>query len=106
MRAAGQLVSVAGVHICSPAFRVAVLGNVATHPDHRGPGHARTAVRSLCAGIRRQVDHIGLNVKADNVSAIRCYEALGFDVIGRYEECMVETTPLPFSPHHAKLGGS
>jgi predicted GNAT family acetyltransferase len=37
----------------------------------------------------RQVEHVGLNVKASNASAIRCYEAVGFSVIGQYEECML-----------------
>jgi ribosomal protein S18 acetylase RimI-like enzyme len=90
VRTAGQLVSVAGVHIYSPTYRVAALGNVATHPEHRGRGYAKTAVRSFCADMLGQVDHIGLNVKADNVSAIRCYGAMGFNVIGQYEECMLE----------------
>ncbi len=90
LRESGRLVSVAGVHIYSPQYRVAALGNVATHPDCRGRGHARKAVRCLCRSIRDKVDHIGLNVKASNVSAIRCYGALGFNVIGQYEECMLE----------------
>ncbi len=37
-----------------------------------------------------EIDHIGLNVKADNASAIRCYEKLGFEVIGSYGEFEVE----------------
>ena len=34
--------------------------------------------------------NIGLNVKADNTSAIRCYERLGFEVVGSYGEFEVE----------------
>ena len=90
VRVSGQLVSVAGVHIYSPQYHVAALGNVATHPDHRGKGYARMAVRCLCGDMLRQVEHVGLNVKASNASAIRCYGALGFSVIGQYEECMLD----------------
>lgn len=32
----------------------------------------------------------GLNVKADNVPALKCYGGLGFAVVGEYEEFMVE----------------
>lgn len=39
VRRAGELVSMAGTHTWSPAERVAVLGNIATHPGHRGRGH-------------------------------------------------------------------
>ncbi len=89
VRLGGQLVSVAGVHLYSPQYRVAAPGNVATHPDHRGRGYAKTALDSLCRQLLRAVDHIGLNVKASNASAIRCYEALGFVVISQYEEGML-----------------
>jgi len=34
----------------------------------------------------RKVKHIGLNVKADNASAIASYEKLGFERIATYEE--------------------
>ena len=31
-------------------------------------------------------DHIGLNVKAANAAAVRCYRQVGFQVAGEYEE--------------------
>jgi len=40
----------------------------------------------LCVRLRRTVDHIGLNVKADNAAAIRLYEGLGFEVVAEYLE--------------------
>lgn len=84
------LVSVAGVHVYSPQYRVAALGNVATHPGYRGQHLATTACAKLCQSLLQTVDHIGLNVKADNVSAIRCYEQLGFACIATYEEYTLE----------------
>lgn len=90
VRCQGRLVSIAGVHVHSPRYRVAALGNIVTHPDHRNQGHARRAVAQLCRDLLRTADHIGLNVKADNSAAIRCYERLGFRVIGSYEEGMAQ----------------
>jgi GNAT superfamily N-acetyltransferase len=86
----GELVSVAGVHACSVRYRVAALGNIATHPDYRGRGYGRIAAAKVCKSLLSEIDHIGLNVKADNTSAIRCYEKLGFDAIGSFGEFEVE----------------
>jgi ribosomal protein S18 acetylase RimI-like enzyme len=40
----------------------------------------------LCEELLRTVEHIGLNVKADNISAISCYKGLGFERVATYEE--------------------
>lgn len=90
LRRAGQLVCVAGVHVYSARYRVAALGNVATHPDARGEGLATRACAKLCRQLLESVDHVGLNVAADNHGAVRCYERLGFETIARYEECELE----------------
>ncbi|NQT02386.1 MAG: GNAT family N-acetyltransferase [Planctomycetes bacterium] len=90
IRQSGALVSVAGVHVYSARYKVAALGNIATHPDYRGRGHGRIAAARVCKSLLNEIDHIGLNVKADNTSAIRCYEKLGFEVIGSFGEFEVE----------------
>lgn len=87
LRRDGKLVGVAGIHVHSQRYRVAALGNVATHPQYRGRGIARAICAELCRSLLRTVDHIGLNVKADNVAAIRAYEGLGFERIATYDEC-------------------
>ena len=89
VRVDGRLVSVAGVHVYSPMYRVAALGNIATHPDFRGRGFARAATAGLCRDLAVTVEHIGLNVAVDNPPALRCYSALGFEVVGDYQECML-----------------
>jgi RimJ/RimL family protein N-acetyltransferase len=94
----GELISVAGVHVYSRRYRVAALGNITTHPDYRGKGYGRIVTARLCKSLLSDVDHIGLNVKADNVSAIRCYEKLGFEVIGSYGEFEVELNSYSKSP--------
>lgn len=85
-----HLVSVAGVHVYSPRYRVATLGNIATHPGYRGRGYGRMVTACLCRQLLRQVDHLGLNVKADNQPALRCYTRLGFVVKAEYAEWMLE----------------
>lgn len=82
----GALISVGGVHVYSAAYRIAVLGNITTHPEWRGQGLARAICAKLCTDLLQTVDHIGLNVKAANRSAISCYEALGFETVADYEE--------------------
>jgi GNAT superfamily N-acetyltransferase len=87
IRRRGELVSVAGIHVYSPLYRVAAVGNVTTRPAWRGRGLAKAVCARLCHSLRENVDHIGLNVKADNVGGIRCYEGLGFRHLAYYEEC-------------------
>lgn len=82
-----DLVSVAGVHVYSPVYKVAALGNITTRPDFRGRGLAAAVTAKLCKALSLTVDHIGLNVKADNTSALSCYERMGFERIASYEEC-------------------
>lgn len=85
-----QLLGVAGVHVYSEEYSVAALGNIATHPDFRGRGIASKVTSTLCHELRKSIDMIGLNVRAENRSAIRCYLNLGFETIGSYDECYVK----------------
>jgi ribosomal protein S18 acetylase RimI-like enzyme len=89
LRVQGELVSAAGAHVYSPAQRVAALGNIVTHPDHRGKGYATAVTARICSEFSVTVDHIGLNVKADNAAAIACYERLGFRRVAEYEEVLL-----------------
>ena len=86
VRERGRIVCAAGVHVLSDRYRVAALGNVATNPQWRGRGLARTASARLCRELAPRVEQIGLNVHADNAPGIRCYEALGFRPVRRYLE--------------------
>lgn len=88
-----KLVSIAGVHVYSSQYRVAALGNITTHPDYRGQGLAAITTAKLCQELSRHVDHIGLNVLADNVAAIACYKKLGFEEVARYGEYMLSRLP-------------
>jgi predicted GNAT family acetyltransferase len=90
LRRGGEIVSVAGVHVYSPRYRVAALGNITTLPEYRGQGLAKRISARLCQALLESVDTIGLHVKEDNVAAIACYEGLGFTRVAEYEECMFE----------------
>lgn len=83
-----RLVAISGVHVVSKEYRVAALGNIATHPDYRGRGLARTATAAVCAKLAPDTDWIGLNVNAANDAAITCYERLGFVRMAEYREYM------------------
>lgn len=80
------LVGVAGVHVYSQRYQVAALGNITVHPNFRGQGIGTIVCARLCQALLPTIELIGLNVKADNISAIRCYTKLGFEAIASYDE--------------------
>lgn len=85
-----RIVSIAGVHVYSPRYRVAALGNITTHPSYRNRGYGRRVTARLCQSLNDEGITIGLNVKADNRAAIACYQRIGFTVVATYEEFMVQ----------------
>ena len=90
IRRDGDLVCVAGVHVWSPEWRVACLGNVTTFPEARGAGLATAACARLCRLLLEDgIDVISLNVRADNRAAIRAYEKLGFGHAADYVEALL-----------------
>jgi len=84
------LVSIAGIHVYSPEYKVAALGNIATAPSHRNKGYGRQVTAKTCQSLLKDVSHVGLNVKADNNHAISCYKSLGFETVASYGEFMLE----------------
>jgi ribosomal protein S18 acetylase RimI-like enzyme len=87
VRREGRLACVAGVHVHSPPWRVAALGNVATLPELRGHGLAQATCAALCALLLADgIDTIALNVRADNASALAAYGRLGFEPVTSYVE--------------------
>ena len=78
--------SVAGIHLLSESRDIAAVGNIVTHPDHRGHGYASTCVSHLVTELLERVDKIALNVAAANTSAIRCYEGVGFKTFFEFQE--------------------
>jgi predicted GNAT family acetyltransferase len=89
IREDGTLVSVAGIHVYSPIYKIAAIGNITTHLEKRGQGLGTIATAGLCKKLLKTVDAIGLNVRSDNTPAIRVYEKIGFEAVATYSEWMV-----------------
>ena len=86
----GELISVAGVHAVSPKGKLAVLGNIVTHPEHRGQGLSTACTSHLCEHLFAQdIEVLALNVRRQNRSAVRVYEKLGFRYHDTYLEGLV-----------------
>ena len=83
----GKLVSIAGTHVDSAAERVAVVGNVFTHPLYRGGGLATIATSAVTAALLAHCDLVALTVEATNEPALAVYTRLGYR-----EECRLYET--------------
>lgn len=95
----GRLVSSAGTHIFSGREGVAVVGNVFTHPDHRGHGFGTAATSAVTEHLLRSCPLIVLNVDPANRPARHIYDTLGYHEHGRLMEAMAtrrsSVTPVP-----------
>ena len=85
-----KLVAVSGVHVDSDEYNIAVLGNIAVHPEHRNKGLATTLTSLLVEELVNENKLICLNVKADNSKAITIYRKLGFEKVFEYNEGFFE----------------
>ncbi len=83
----GELVAVAGVHVLSESASIAAIGNVFTHPAHRGQGFGREVSAQVIRGLGRLgIRTIVLNVAKENNAAAHLYQSLGFQIhCGYYE---------------------
>ena len=97
IRAGGKLVAAAGTHVISPTARLAVVGNVLTHADHRGRGYATAVTSAVTEDLLRYCDEVCLNVRSDNPPALQAYSRLGFTEHVRFEERLVHRLGPPWS---------
>lgn len=75
----GALIAVAGVHVVSRHEGIAALGNIVTHPEHRGRGLSTRVTSHLVSSlIADGIELLALNVERKNQSALKVYEKLGF----------------------------
>ena len=86
--AGGRLLAIAGTHAVSPQERVAVVGNVFTHPRPRGQGYATAATSAATQALLEDCDTVALTVDPANGAAIAAYRRLGYEDAGE----IVETT--------------
>lgn len=85
----GTLVSIAGTHVVSVPEGVAVVGNVFTHPRHRGRGLGTVATSAVTADLLRRCADVVLTVEAANEPAVAIYRRLGYET-----QCRLHETPL------------
>ena len=79
----GQLVSV-GALVKWRTGQV-MFASIATHTDFRGKGLAQELVAEMLTSIAAQgISHVGLGVFAENASAKRAYEKVGFNLINEF----------------------
>ncbi|MBM9465668.1 GNAT family N-acetyltransferase [Nakamurella leprariae] len=76
IRAEGRLIAMAGERLRPTGWTE--ISAVCTDPDFRGRGLATRLVLALVLGIRERGEQPFLHASADNVTAIRVYENLGF----------------------------
>jgi ribosomal protein S18 acetylase RimI-like enzyme len=74
----GRLVSVAGTHVVSRHEGVAVVGNVFTHRQHRGQGHATVTTSAVTQALLEFCEDVVLTVDPNNAPAVHAYEKLGY----------------------------
>ncbi len=96
IRIGGRLVAAAGTHVISPTARLAVVGNVLTHVEHRGRGYATAVTGAVTAELLRTCDQVVLNVRADNPPALQAYRRLGYAEHVRFEERLVHRIGSPW----------
>ncbi len=86
----GELICVGGVHVYSKEFNIAVIGNISTSRKYRNICLGTKLMENLCMRLFENVKGVGLNVRADNLSAIALYEKLGFKKTAVYHELLLE----------------
>jgi predicted GNAT family acetyltransferase len=78
IRREGRLVAMAGERMKIPGMTE--VSGVATHPDWRGHGFARSLSAFVASEIARRGETPFLHAFANNIAAIRLYESLGFAI--------------------------
>lgn len=71
------LVAAAGTHLFAPEERAVAIGNIYTMRAHRGRGLGRVVTSAVLAAVK-DIETVGLNVRAGNHAAMSLYESLGF----------------------------
>ncbi len=79
--AGGRLVAIAGTHVVSRQERIAVVGNVFTHPDYRGHGYATAATSAVTESLLQYCDQVVLTVDPKNSPAVTAYRRLGYEEV-------------------------
>lgn len=103
VRVNGRLVAAAGTHVIGREARLAVVGNVLTHIDHRGRGYATAVTGAVTQELLRSCDQVVLNVRSDNPPALQAYRRLGYTEHVRFEERLAHRLGSPIADITAPL---
>lgn len=96
----------------SQGRRITLIANVATHPEHRRAGIARQLTLAALNRIRERGAEAWLQVRHDNLGALRLYQSLGFQERARRTSWILpaqaafSTQPLPEGLHFASRSGA
>lgn len=82
----GRLIAIAGTHAVSRKERIAVIGNVFTHPRQRGQGYATAATSAATKTLLEHCDTVVLTVDPRNAPAVAAYRRLGYRDSGEIVE--------------------
>ncbi len=82
-----RLVAMAGTHAVAAQERIAVLGNVFTHPDYRNSHLALLATSAVTRELLETCDEVVLSVNPRNEPAVNAYRRLGY----RHDSDLIET---------------
>lgn len=82
----GQLVAVAGTHVVTAPDEIAVVGNVFTHPSHRGQGLGTLVTSAVTQQALVSCRDVVLSVDPRNEPAVRAYRRIGFREVGELLE--------------------
>jgi|TARA_B110001454_G_scaffold40699_1_gene40008 ribosomal protein S18 acetylase RimI-like enzyme len=81
VRKSGILAGIAGTHVISEEEKVAVVGNVYTHPSARGLGFAQATTSAVTSSLLAiGCDEVVLTVDPENTPAVSAYKRLGFNL--------------------------
>lgn len=81
-----ELACIAGTHNLSARYDIAAIGNLVTHPEHRGNGYAKLCTARLLRELFQRVRYVTLDVQAENAPAIRTYKHFGFTHYSDFHE--------------------
>ncbi|MEW2298359.1 GNAT family N-acetyltransferase [Streptomyces sp. NPDC006655] len=100
IRREGRLIAMAGERLHPPGWTE--ISAVCTDPAHRGEGLATRLIRAVAHGIRERGETPFLHTGAENTTAVRLYESLGFRlrrrtafIAARVPETLGQSAPVP-----------
>jgi RimJ/RimL family protein N-acetyltransferase len=96
IRLDGRLAAVAGTHVMTPRYGIAVVGGVLTRRDLRGRGLATAVTAAITRRLfERGCPNVTLNVLTSNTPAVAVYTKLGYREHCRFKATMLQRRTHP-----------